>query len=86
MKNGTKLSPRLRACGAAGFLSPNPGEKISNYLNILRIAVSSERGSAPHPSLVRCTRMPGEMPLPGKTDSSWAESRNNFSGKKKQIA
>lgn len=46
MKNGTKISPRLRACGAAGFLSPNPGEKISNYLNILRIAVSSERSTA----------------------------------------
>jgi hypothetical protein len=48
MKNGTKVSPRLRACGAAGFCLQIRVKKISNYLNILRIAVSSGRGTA-HP-------------------------------------
>ena len=46
MKNGTKISLRLRACGAAGFCLQIRVKKISNYLNIRRIAVSSERSPA----------------------------------------
>src|SRR5262249_50889899 len=45
------------------YLSPDPCEKISNYLNIWRIAVSSERPRACRSSLVRCKKVGGEMPL-----------------------
>ena len=52
MKNGTKVSLQLRACGAAGFCLQIRVKKISNYLNIRRIAVSSER--SPARRLKRC--------------------------------
>jgi hypothetical protein len=41
-----KNFPTAPGVQSSRFLSPNPGEKISNYLNILWIAVSSERGTA----------------------------------------
>jgi hypothetical protein len=57
-----KTSPRSRACGTAVTVS-NSGEKINNYLNIQRIAVSSQHTTTPRrTSLMRCTHRPNKMP------------------------
>ena len=57
-----KTFPRSRACGTAVTVS-NSGEKINNYLNIQRIAVSSQHTATPlHTSLMRCAHRPNKMP------------------------
>src|SRR5438445_2612143 len=75
MKNGTKISLRRRACGAAGFCLQIRVKKISNYLNIRRIAVSSERAPPARSSVVRCTMPPREMPPVDKSES-WGGRRH----------
>lgn len=63
MKTAHKNARRPRYRGRQAYLSPDPCEKISNYLNIWRIAVSSER---PLP----CPLKPREMQEGAKRDAA----------------